>query len=64
MSDTPASFHEFSSRTAAAKFRQNTGCGGWIFATSNGEATLFPVSMTPSQIFTHRLTAGCSGVLV
>ena len=56
--------HFFDSPDAARAYCNATGCGGWIFAATDGTATLFPFGMTPAQIFTHPATAGRSGELV
>lgn len=56
----PATFY-----TTDAAWEYRSRMGGRVFVPdpANGEVYWFPVSMTPSAILTHRLTAGLSGNL-
>ena len=51
--------------TSDAAFAVRARMGGRVFLPdpANGEVYWFPMRMTPSEIFAHRLTAGLSGLL-
>lgn len=58
-------FVEFKSASEALAYRQQEGCGGWIFAAADGgPAFLFPFAMTPSEVINHPLVANFCGTLL
>ena len=55
--------HEFDNIAEATKYRETSGCGGWIYRVNdNGTAILYPWQWTPSMIFNHP-TARLDGAL-
>lgn len=52
-------FHQFDTAHEAQDYRKSEGCGGWIFVSqATGEATIFPVCMTPRDVLWHPLAEG------
>lgn len=53
----------FDTKEKAVKYRNNNGCGGWIFV-SDYLSFLFPLEYNRTNILHHRLTYGLSGEFI
>jgi hypothetical protein len=53
-------FLTFPTKEEAIQYRKDNGTGGWIFAPDKQgeESIIFPVDMTPSDIFYHPFIRG------